>query len=260
MSAAVYKDNSGFGGNARLVTFDILDKDLLPDDTWTLTWIEGSWRLWTPQSDGLIRNTTHLASNTEGVITGTQSPMGVELAIEDAPDAVVEVVDPHFVDLGYGRMLFESDGEIWGATTGDYLGDWRFDQIQPLSADDGSWNAYMGGPSVVSGVEDIWMFFDAQADQVLETVHRPSVLLPPSMASTGPCWMKHCWSPAIPTRANILRTPTHSLMVKPACGACCTAHLMVETWSIGHAYSEDLEIWTAEETPFSRQTRAQHRP
>ena len=249
VTAAVYKDNSGAGGTARLVTFDIVDKDLLPDETWTLTWVEGTWRIWTPDVDGLTRHTTHMALDESGTVVSSESPMGTDLLIDDAPNDVLELRDPHFFDLGFGRMLFGTGADIWGASTGEYLGDWNFDNIPSLSGRDGEWNAVLGGPSVVPGVEDVWMFFDGQSAD--DGGDAPSsiggaasidglnwtMLVAPVLEATHAHEGQHIADPHVFFDAE---TALWRMVYSAFDG---------EQWSIGHAVSEDLATWTSDETP-----------
>jgi predicted GH43/DUF377 family glycosyl hydrolase len=248
VTAAVYKDNSGTGGSARLVTFDIADKNLLPDETWTLTWVEGTWRVWTPDVAGLTRHTTHMARDEAGTVVSTQSPMGTDLPIDDAPVDVTELRDPHFFDLEFGRMLFSTGTDIWGASTGEFLGDWNFDNIPSLSGKDGDWNANLGGPSLVPGIETIWMFFDGQASDEgaggassiggAESIDglNWALLRDPVLEPTHPHEGQHIADPHVFFDGE---TGLWRMMYSAFDG---------EQWTIGHAISEGLETWTSDDT------------
>ncbi|MFT5684967.1 MAG: hypothetical protein ACI8RZ_005912, partial [Myxococcota bacterium] len=149
LNAAVFEDADASGSTAELTDLEELESENLDDDTWTMTWIEGTWRLWLPEDGALYRLTT------TGNGTYIDSALGYELdpANETSID---EVVDPyHF--LLTGQLLFANGGDLWAAVSDEYLGDWVVDTSAILSANDGE---TLGGPCLVSASGIYWTFFD----------------------------------------------------------------------------------------------------
>jgi predicted GH43/DUF377 family glycosyl hydrolase len=248
VTAAVYADNSGTGGQARMTSVDILGEGLLIDDVWTLTWVEGTWRLWIPTEGGLTRATTQLHRDEDGTIISNDSAMGLTFSLDDTNTDVIEITDPNFSALT-GRMLYASEGEIWGASTGDYIGDWNHDQRPTLSADTRDWMGWLGGPSVAPGPERIHIFFDAQeaglvtdgrsvigsgtTDDGLLFNTRADPILEPTHPHEG----EHIADPHVVYDSETL---VWRMMYSAFDG---------DTWSIGHATSEDLITWVSDEDP-----------
>ena len=248
VSAAVYADHSETGGQAHLTRVDILGDRLLLDDVWTLTWAEGTWRLWTPSAAGLSRSTSQLNRDDEGALQFYDNAMGVELAVEDLEDEVVEVADPSYSPLT-SRMVFASEGTIWGAASGEYLGDWIGDSIPTLEPEVRDWMGWLGGPNVTLGLNGYQIFFDAQDDDIGGS--GPSVIgtgasedgLTFQVASEPALRPSHDFEGEHISDPHVIYDPETQLwrMMYSAFDG--------TSWRIGHAYSEDLESWTSDSTP-----------
>jgi len=248
VSAAVYADNSGTGGQARLTDVDILGDRLLLDDIWTLTWAEGTWRLWTPSLEGLSRSTSQFGRTSDGALSFSDNAMGVELALEDMADEITDIVDPSYSAVTT-RMLFSSEGTIWGAASGEYLGDWLSDTIPTLEPGDRDWMGWLSGPNVVPNLNGAQLFFDAQdADlggdgaSVIGTGASEDGLVfqvgtDPILTPTHPHEGDHIADPHVVFDAETLLWR----MVYSAFDG--------TNWTIGHAHSEDLEVWVSSDEP-----------
>ena len=248
VSAAVYSDNSETGGQARLTKVDVLGDRLLLDDVWTLTWAEGTWRIWTPSADGLSRSTSQMDRTSEGALRFSDNAMGVELALEDLTEEVTEINDPSYSVLT-DRMLFASEGTIWGAASGDFLGDWLGDTIPTLEPGEREWMNWLGGPNVTPGLNGWQLFFDAQdgdlggdGSSVIGTGISEDGLvfqtaIDPALTPTHPHEGDHIADPHVVY-------DTETLLWRMVYSA-----FDGETWRVGHAHSEDLEVWVSDEDP-----------
>jgi len=155
-------DADGSGSTAAFSALEIVDRDTLVDDDWTLTYVEGSTRLWLPDGAGLQRWVTG------GGDDWTQGHYGVELHPDGSDGVVAQVETPYFYEspiLG-PRMLFTSDGTVRGASPADFLADWFFDAEPLLEGVEGAWDEQVSRP--FAGREDglTWLFYTGTADGV----------------------------------------------------------------------------------------------
>ena len=131
LTSASFDDADASGSTAELAALEMLDDTLIKDDFWTLTWIEGSFRLWLPEDDGLARHDTTLARGFRA------SGLGVELDPSGTGGIVTAVNDPHYVE---GRMIFEDRGILRGALADEALAVWGFEGQGYLSGRAGEWD------------------------------------------------------------------------------------------------------------------------
>ena len=151
LTSAAFDDADGSGSTAELADLEMIDDTRVTDDYWTLTWIEGTFRLWLPEDDGLARHDTTLAHGFRA------SGLGVELDPSGTGGIVSAVNDPHYVD---GRMIFEDGGILRGALADEALAVWGFEAQGYLAGRSGQWDAELGGPSAIANEEGLWLFYD----------------------------------------------------------------------------------------------------
>jgi DNA-binding beta-propeller fold protein YncE/predicted GH43/DUF377 family glycosyl hydrolase len=97
--------------NAELTDLKKVDDKAFETEDWTLSFIEGSWRLWVPEESGLVRYVS-----SDGVAF-SRSPYGVELDAAVDPE-IDEVADPFFRATEDGLAVYFADqGEIKVAVT-----------------------------------------------------------------------------------------------------------------------------------------------
>lgn len=248
VTAAAYTDRSGVGGTARMVEFSTLGDGQLIDDVWTLRWVEGMWRLWTPVEGGLQRHSTTMAPDADGAPVIEPSGMGTELALADAPDAIEELGDAHYA-VPLARMLFSSGGDLWSARTGDYLGDWSFDSAPTLQAEADTWRAHLGGPSVAPGVEATHLFFDAAEGEATEYS-----VIGTATTSDGLSWTVDedpILEPQHPHEGTHIADPYVVYDPDTELWRMFYSAFDGDEWTIGHAVSDDLVDWTADESPLN---------
>lgn len=248
VTAAVFSDETGSGGAARMVEFNTLGSGQLTSDVWTLGWVEGTWRIWVPGDAGLQRYTTQMMRDATGAPLNEASSIENELAIDDAPSDVLELSDAHYTSE-LQQMLFASEGDLWSASTGDYLGDWSFASTPFLRGESDSWRAILGGPSVTFGVDATHLFFDAAETD--EGANGPSVI-GTAISTDGVNWTGDT-SPIL--EPQFLHEGDHIADPYVVYDADTQLWRMFysaydgETWTIGHATSADLVEWIASDTP-----------
>ncbi len=155
-------DSDGSGSKAVFSTLEIYDSDELVSETWNLEYVEGSYQVWLPDGEALQR----YSSGGDG--NWTESAFGVELDPDGSDGEIARVSGPFFYyssSLG-ARMLFSSGGDIRGASPGDFLADWFFDEDTLLTAEQDSWDAELGNPSALRESGVTWLFYDGTLDGV----------------------------------------------------------------------------------------------
>ncbi len=150
ISEAVFNDADASGSRAELALLTVSDSTLVPDEQWTLSWIDGSWTLWLPDGGSLHRTT-----NTGGP-DYVPSAIGNELNPDDWK-GITAFDDPNFYLSSTGLMFFADEGSIFVASTVDYLGHWEVDTAPLLAPAKGE--SY-GGPSLVYDGADYYLFHD----------------------------------------------------------------------------------------------------
>ncbi|MEL6349839.1 MAG: hypothetical protein AAFV53_42445, partial [Myxococcota bacterium] len=232
ISGALFSDPDGSGSTAELADLIETITDDLIDETWTLTWIEGSWRLWLPEDGALNRQTT------SGGGVYVDSARDLELNPEDF-DAFSEVVDPHYLN-GAGQMIFADDGDLLLAGT-DSSQQWVVGGTL-LVAQDGE---TLSGPAVISDGGLRRMFFTV-TDVAGETA------IEEAFSGDGLSYSRQSGQLLIPGRPHDIagiRQPFVFLDSQTDQWRMYYSAFDGERWTIGHAVSDDLETWTADEAP-----------
>jgi len=158
IAGADFDDADASGSRAELSSLEIIDEPTLQDDSWTLDWVAGTWRLWLPDETGLLRYTSTDVDTTGGIWDPTDA--GLDLDVDDSGGIIVSLNDPFLQQISSGvRMLFETEGDIRGARTDAWVGNWGYESYIALLGDEGSWAAQVGGPSVVSDSEGTWLWY-----------------------------------------------------------------------------------------------------
>ena len=228
------------GSKASLSDITVNDSTLLTDDTWTLTWIAGAWRLWVADDpeEGLRR------INTSGNGVYEDSALGVELAVENGGGVVSEILDPTYLPGSTGWMFFADRGSIRYAQTDSYEGEWYFYESALLSGREGEWDASLGGPGLLVNEEGTWLFYDgtddvdtgigaALSDDGVTFTRQAGPLL-------SPTWDHELGGIAQPTVIWDDQERRYRMFYSAYDGA---------TWTIGHATSTDLLTWTSDPEP-----------
>lgn len=237
-------DLDGSGSLVEVSTLDVSSSELVPNDMWTATYAEGSFRLWVADAEGVQRYTS------QGAESWRASPFGVELTIVD------DVGDPLALSDGQSFTTTEGAYELFFAmggavrvavANGAELGDWSL-QAPALSARSGAWDDVLGGPMAVTADGVNWLFFDGQnaetgesgigvasSEQGVLFDREQSAAVLEAGASAHDAERIADPHVIFDSQADVWR-----MFYSAYDGA---------TWSIGHATSADLVEWTADAEP-----------
>jgi len=227
-----FYDDDYSGSTAALADLEAYATEDLPDDIWTLDWIEGTWWLWLPGAEGLTRNQT----TGNGVYAA--SNLGAELAPDDT---VTEVRDPSYA--ADGLMIFADGDSIFAAESGDWVGDWTIsDAALYTAADD---EITIGGPALLAGSDAFWLVYDvtdAAGDRTITA----------ATSADGVTYQR--------LDAPLL-SPENSHEMGGVSTPAVVWDAQSERWrmfytaddgdrmTIGHAVSDDLATWIADDVP-----------
>jgi DNA-binding beta-propeller fold protein YncE len=148
------------GSVAEVASAVVIDPTLVTSDRWTLTWVDGTWRLWREEPTGLARYSTG------GDDVYVASGLGVEL---EAADGGLTAIGQPFV--GYAQntlaMWVTADGTALEVPWDSYVGAWSwasaFDVMAPRT---GKFDGWVGGISAVTvdGVDHVYYEARESAD------------------------------------------------------------------------------------------------
>jgi len=235
-------DEDHSGSNAAFSTLEVSDSSALADETWDLTYIEGSYRLWLPGEDGLHRH------DSGGDGQWLESAYGVELNPEDSEDEVEEVGDPHrYESSSLGpRMLFTDRGTLRGASPAAFASDWYFDAEPLLEGREGEWDETLSGPCALTHEGLTWLFYDGTgADGTWIGV---------ATSATGYDGLGRVWDEPLMVAGgehDALGQADPVVFYDDSSRAWRMLYSAWDgsRWTIGQAWSDDLETWTAEDEP-----------
>ncbi len=236
VSAARFYDRDRSGSRASLEGFTVDDDAVLPSDDWTMTWVEGTWRLWVPGVTGAWR------ASTTGDGSYAASAIGVELDPDDS-SVVDEVRDPDY-DALHDRMLFASGDTIQGAEPGGWLGDWVMEEVPLLEADPEGWDATIGGPSLVTSDGIQYLFYEGGDGETSRV----------GLAVSADGWtFDKLDEPVLEGRwahdAGGVFDPFVLYDYEEQRWRMYYGAWDGERWTIGHATSTDLETWESDPEP-----------
>ncbi len=235
-------DNDGSGSTGEMTTLELADTTLVPDESFTLSWVDGSWRVWLPEEAGLRRTTT------TGGGAYTDSNLSTELTTDDAAIALDTIADPALLDMGdVLAMYFSDNGGVYVALSDAALAAWAVQTTPALSSTDDVWDVDVHGPEVVYGPEDIAMFYGATdgSDGAISQIGRASSSDGLLFSRTGdpvivPTWDHELGGVDDPT----VWYDSEIGLYRMAYGA-----FDGDRWTIGHATSVDLDTWESDPVP-----------
>lgn len=246
LSGASFSDTDRSGSKAKVASLRVTTRDLLPDDLWTLSWVEGTWSLWLPEADtdastaGLVRHDTSGSGYTENAL-------GTELNVNESV-TVSEVRDPSLVGTS-GRMLFVSDGAIRAASSDAFLGDWNLEPSALYSPPGGSWDADPGGPSMVLADDgQLWLFYDGGGTNGTTSAGIGVVTSVDGLNFT-PLDDAPLLEPGFNHDSVAVADPYVLFDSESDLWRMFYSAWDGNRWTLGHAWSEDLTAWTPDEEP-----------
>ena len=239
-----FLDADRSGSRVDVALLDVIDPELIADEAWTLSYADGSYRLWLPTAAGIYRLSSY------GDELWERSAIGYDLDgigdTEDWDTPLGALADPQLWSSEQGvRMLFADTlgGSIRAALAGDHLGEWAYEESPLIEPGEGE---LLGGPSPVTSGGDTWLFYHARSGDSGEIRVAVSV-------------------------DDISFTPLDGPVVSPGDGGAhdsvqaadpyviydSQGHLWRmfygawdgELWTVGQAWSEDLETWVVEDAP-----------
>lgn len=141
------------------VAVEPLDERTLPlTDTWTVTWLPGTVRVWAPDGpEGAGR-----ARFTSGGLGYTRAGLGLDLDPE-ATEAIARFDDPWLGAAGDALAQYYVDrGAIRVAESDGSAGDWFLSTAIAMTGQSGTWRGRLGGPSVLAVDGRQVMLFDGR--------------------------------------------------------------------------------------------------
>jgi hypothetical protein len=145
------------GSSVQVVSAEVTEARAIPSEDWTLTWVDGTTRLWIPTVNGIYNMVSH------GDNRWRDSELGYELSSELSGGELSELGDPQLWSglLGTRMAMSEKDsGDIYAATSLGSLSLWLYEESSLLEGRDGEWDESVSGPMVIAldGVE--YLFYD----------------------------------------------------------------------------------------------------
>lgn len=232
LSAAEFEDTDESGSAASMAELLEVDSSVLIDETWSLDWIAGTWRLWVPE-DGALRRLT-----TAGDGNYTEAA-DLELLPEDDGN-YDSIQDAYYFSSTTGQMYFSEGGRLLTAAPTSFSIDWGSSSVVLEPLDGGAIN----GASVVLHEGLYWMHFGEEGEESgtikLATSGSPdagfsrvSDVIKPNQDHEG----------AFVGQPDVVYDPQTDQwrMYYSAFDG--------ERWSVGYAVSDDLETWSKSSTP-----------
>lgn len=131
-----------------------VDAAEIVSDEWTLSWLDGTYRLWIPRDGGLERWNTGDGENY------SLSALGLELD-PSYSTSIEEIIDPYVAWVsGVLTTYFSDRGQIRSATSLGTAGDWQLSAITVLQDAEG--DLQLSGPTLSSLDGDLILFYDAR--------------------------------------------------------------------------------------------------
>ena len=246
LSSASFEDRDRSGSKARMASLRVTVRDLLPDDAWTLTWIEGTWSLWLPEADTDATTSGLVRYDTAG-LGYTENALGTELNVNESL-TVSEVRDPSLVGTA-GRMVFVSDGSIRAASSDAFLGDWNLEPSALYSPPADAWDADPGGPAMVLADDgQLWLFYDGGGT---DGTASPGIGVVTSAdgLNFAPLDEVPVLEPGDNHDSVAIADPYVLFDNESDLWRMFYSAWDGVRWTIGHATSEDLVTWTADAVP-----------
>ncbi len=225
-------DDSGSSGSVQAAT--VTASEELVSDLWTLSWVDGTYRIWVPEEGGLERWST---GGTGYVSTG----LGAEIDPELSEGSFVEAVDPFLGSIeGVPVMYFSDEGVIRLVLSQDSTaGSWD----HSLASDHvflgiGGWDAWASSPVVLDLDGQTTLYYDGR-----EAQGDPASIGISQLADDGAFYSDS--QPAVlpPDGYDSIEDPWVYLDPYTATARMWVSLRSEGGWSIGISSSDDGQIW-----------------
>ena len=229
-------DNDGSGSFVEAVEPEVLTAEAVVDQEWTLSYAEGSYRLWVPRAEGPVRLTS------VGDDLFTESARGAEIDLAD--EGLSELLDPtvYESDAGTTTMIFVEGDTLFAADADIVSGEWDLRGGQIIGGREGQWDEVLGGPMAFVDEGRHYLFFDGTAADGSQSI---------GVASTtdGTGFRRDNGGEPILVVEGVDVADPYVVFDRQA-----DVWRMFFTWddgsmAIGHAESEDLFTWTVDAEP-----------
>lgn len=144
------------GSTGSVASSTIDDPKLLLSEQWTMTWVDGTFRLWAPTEGGWTRYNSgggdYIASN-----------FGVELDPLDYANVTAPRDAFMTLDEGDLRIFYSDQGGLYTTYWEPEVGDWYSGGIAVVTTPPTSgWNQWISGPSVLSIDDTLWAYYEGR--------------------------------------------------------------------------------------------------
>ena len=239
-----FVDVDGTGSRASFVVLEPTETTNLAATDYTLAWSVGAVRAWIPGADGLYRVT----GNGEDLWERSALELDVDPAVSDG--LADEISDPWFVVFDdadgnqIGRMFFVTDGVIRGAQATGAFEEFAFELVATLVPDETAWDAQIGGPSAVI-VDNNWLLYYDGGDGQTQSIGL-------AVSSDGQNFTRLGDAPLLSsTTGESFEDPFVAFDSQADRWRMWFSVRNGERWTIGEAWSDDLETWTDTGTRWS---------
>ncbi|HJN75237.1 MAG TPA: hypothetical protein QGF58_15015 [Myxococcota bacterium] len=230
-------DSDGSGSHVEAAQPEVLIAEAVFDQEWTLSYAEGSYRVWSPRAEGAVRLTSI------GDEDWSESARGAEIDVDEL--GLVEVSDPQpyesDADAGMLTMTFVDDGRILAADAAIISGEWDLRSSALLSEREGDWDEILGGPMALVEDERHYLFYDGTSAEGVQSIGLAS-------GTDGTVFRRDNSGTPVLSLDGVQLADPHVLYDRQA-----DIYRMFFSmddgsgWVIGHAESTDLSAWTIDE-------------
>ena len=230
---AAFNDADGSGSSASVHGAYVDDETKVITDTWTLSWVEGTQRLWVPTDGGLARWSW-------GGIDAVPSGMGVELDPDDSA-AITEIRDPFLGEIDDVPVLYFADDDAIRLVTPDNatIAEWDLaDADHPVLLGGDDWDVRLGSPVVVDLTEALAIYYDGRTEP------GAPASIGMALSDDGLTWRRGDPVVTAPSWATSVEQPFVRYDEQTLTWRMWMSVYDGAQWSVGYAESEDGEAWS----------------
>jgi len=228
------------GSSVDVVSAAITNAGAVPAEDWTLTWVDGTTRLWVPTTNGIYNTVSH------GDNDWRDSELGYELSSDLSGGERGELADPQIWSGLLGmRMAFADTeaGDLYAATSLGSLSLWLYEESYLLRGRAGEWDEELAGPMVIGFDSVEYLFYDG-----VDSEGNGSIGVATSVDGVN-FGRKNDGEPALSLDGVRLSDPYVIYDAPRDEWRMFFSIFDGVEWSIGHASSADLLSWEVDPAP-----------